>query len=54
MNKFLIIRILGNDLEGLHGSNQTLTNLKFTLENEPNFNNVDKVYLLNRIYDKKN
>lgn len=53
MNKILIMRILGNDLEGLHGSNQTLTNLKFTLENEPNFNNVDKVYLLNRIYDKK-
>lgn len=53
MNKILIMRILGNDLEGLHGSNQTLTNLKFTLENEPNFNNVDKVYLLNRIYDKQ-
>jgi hypothetical protein len=53
MNKFLIIRILGNDLEGLHGSNQTLTNLKFTLEHEPNFENVDKIYLLNRIYDTK-
>ena len=28
----LIIRILGNDLSGLHGTDQTLTNLKFTLE----------------------
>lgn len=53
MNNFLIIRILGNDLEGLHGSNQTITNLKFTLEHEPNFENVDKIYLLNRIYDTK-
>ena len=52
----LIIRILGNDLSGLHGENQTYNNLKFTLENEPEFENTDKVFLLNRIYnqEKKN
>ena len=31
---YLIIRILGNDLNGLHGNNQTITNLEFTLKNE--------------------
>ena len=52
----LIIRILGNDLSGLHGENQTYNNLKFTLENEPEFKNTDKIFLLNRIYnqEKKN
>lgn len=47
----LIIRILGNDLSGLHGFDQTLTNLKFTLEHEPKFPNTKKMFLLNRIYD---
>ena len=47
----LIIRILGNDLSGLHGSDQTITNLKFTLEHEPNFPNTKKLFLLNRIYN---
>ena len=51
--KLLIIRILGNDLPSIHGSNQTLNNLKFTLENESKFPNTDKIYLLNRIYDNK-
>ena len=32
--KFLIVRILGNDLRNLHGNTQTFHNLKFTLENE--------------------
>ena len=51
MNKILLFRILGNDLSGLHGENQTFTNLKFTLENEPDFLNTDKMFLLNRIID---
>ena len=50
MVKILIIRILGNDLEGLHGQNQTLDNLKFTLENEPKFPNCKKMFLLNRMH----
>lgn len=41
--KLLIIRILGNDLPSIHGSNQTLNNLKFTLENESKFPNTDKI-----------
>ena len=51
--KILLFRILGNDLPSIHGSNQTLNNLKFTLENESKFPNTDKIYLLNRIYDNK-
>lgn len=49
----LIIRILGNDLSGLHGSRQTIDNLKFTLEHEPNFPNTKKIFLINRIYNTK-
>ena len=46
---YLLFRILGNDLNGLHGENQTYNNLKFTLENEPEFKNTHKIFLLNRI-----
>ena len=49
----VIIRILGNDLNGIHGNEQTYNNLKFTLENEYPFENTNKIYILNRIYDKK-
>ncbi|GAA4282084.1 hypothetical protein [Gaetbulibacter aestuarii] len=56
MKKNLIFRILGNDLQDLHGNNQTLKNLEFTLKNEEEFPDTEKMYLLNRIYDlsKKN
>jgi len=47
--KYLIIRILGNDLEGLHGNNQTIKNLEFTLKNEYMFNDSKKIFILNRI-----
>jgi len=50
--KFLIIRMLGNDMPNIHHKYQTLKNLEFTLKNESNFKNTDKIYLLNRIYDK--
>ena len=53
MNKYLLFRILGNDLYGLHGENQTYNNLKFTLKYEPEFKYTDKIFLLNRIYNKK-
>ena len=45
----IIIRILGNDLNGIHSNNQTIENLKFTLINENEFVNTDKLYILNRI-----
>ena len=51
--KIVIMRILGNDLEGLHGSHQTITNLEFTIKYEESFLNTDKVYLLNRIYSEQ-
>ena len=50
--KFLLIRILGNDLNGIHGNNQTINNLQFTLENEYTFNNTKKMFVLNRIISK--
>ncbi len=49
--KYLIIRMLGNDLVGLHHPKQTLKNLTFTLEHEPDFPHTDKVFVLNRIFD---
>ena len=50
--KYLLIRMLGNDLESLHGSEQTYINLDFTIKYEYNFDNTDKIYVLNRIVDK--
>ena len=54
-NKKIIIRILGNDLDLIHGDNQTYDNLLFTLDNEPMFENTDKLFILNKIVndDKK-
>ena len=52
MSDIIIIRILGNDLK-MHDDNQTYNNLKFTLENEHNFNNTDKLYILNKIINTK-
>jgi len=55
----LIIRILGNDLSSLHSKDQTYNNLKFTFENETDFNKltnkykIDYLYILNRIYSKE-
>ena len=49
INMNIIIRILGNDLNGIHSNNQTIENLKFTLINENEFVNTDKLYILNRI-----
>ena len=51
--KYLIFRILGNDLEGLHGTNQTILNLEFTLKNESIFDNCKKMFILNRIISKE-
>ncbi len=42
-------RILGNDLSGRHGEDQTISNLKFILENESEFKNCSKWWVLNRI-----
>ncbi len=42
---------LGNDLPPRHQLGQTLSNLQFILENEPNFPNCTKYWVLNRIVD---
>ncbi|KAJ3389204.1 hypothetical protein HDU92_001143 [Lobulomyces angularis] len=48
-----LYRILGNDLPPRHKIGQTLSNLKFILKHEENFNNCEKWWVLNRIVDKK-
>ena len=45
-----IIRILGNNVNSVHSDTQTYDNLKFTLENEPNFENCDKIWILTQNY----
>eukprot|EP01084_Bolivina_argentea_P201625 344623_1 len=52
-SQYLLIRILGNDLQGLHGKQQTIENVKFTLKYETNFKDTLKLYVLNKIYDNK-
>ncbi|NCC83760.1 MAG: glycosyltransferase [Clostridia bacterium] len=49
--RYALIRILGNDLPMRHSENQTYNNLKFTLENESEFDNCIKLWILNRITD---
>jgi hypothetical protein len=49
----VIYRILGNDLPPRHSLNQTVTNLLFILENEPSFENVTKIWILNRIVNNE-
>tara|TARA_Y100000741_G_scaffold325998_1_gene277808 strand:+ start:1140 stop:2042 length:903 start_codon:yes stop_codon:yes gene_type:complete len=51
--KFGVARILGNDLDGMHGTNQTYENLKFTLQHEKLGNDTQVIYFLNRIVNLK-
>lgn len=48
----VLVRIVGNDLYPRHGSGQTLRNLAFILDNEPDFPGCRKVFVLNRIFDE--
>lgn len=48
---FALYRILGNDLEPRHSVGQTITNLRFILENEEEFAGVEKRWIVNRIAD---
>lgn len=45
----VLYRILGNDLLPRYSSGQTLANLRFTLEHEPELPGLEKRWLLNRI-----
>ncbi len=49
--KFLIARIMGNDLYPRHGQGQMLANLRFILENEADFDDCTKLFVLNKIFD---
>ncbi|ORZ23020.1 hypothetical protein BCR42DRAFT_318335 [Absidia repens] len=50
----ILYRIIGNDLPPRHKEGQTLSNLQFILEHEPEFPNTRKIFLLNRISNTAN
>jgi glycosyltransferase involved in cell wall biosynthesis len=52
-SSYALIRILGNDLPGLHNESQTIDNLNFILSNEAEFDKCEKIWILNRIVDIK-
>ncbi len=49
---FALYRILGNDLPPRHRPGQTLANLEFCLEHEPEFEDCQKWWVVNRIFDE--
>lgn len=53
-DQIILYRIIGNDLPPRHKEGQTLSNLQFILDHEPNFPNTQKLFLLNRINDPEN
>lgn len=48
---FVLYRIIGNDLPPRHVEGQSIANLRFILDNEPEFPAVTKRWVLNRIVD---
>ena len=50
-SKYVIIRIISNDLPPRHGKGQSLKNLRFILENEPEFENCTKFWIINKIFN---
>lgn len=48
-HEFLIVRILGNDLQPRHDERQTIDNLRFILDNEADFPGARKLFIVNRI-----
>jgi hypothetical protein len=46
-----LFRIIGNDLPPRHSPGQTLSNLKFILDHEPDFEGCEKIWILNRLVD---
>ncbi len=49
---FLLVRVIGNDLEPRHRSGQSRENVEFMLRNEPAFPNTTKFWVVNRILDE--
>ncbi|SFB83599.1 TPR repeat-containing protein [Marinospirillum celere] len=50
---FCLVRIIGNDLYPRHKKGQSRKNIKFILENEPEYSGLEKMWIVNRIFDKK-
>jgi hypothetical protein len=48
-DRFVLYRIIGNDLYPRHDAGQSLANLRFVLEHEPALEGCEKRWLLNRI-----
>jgi hypothetical protein len=48
-DRFVLYRIIGNDLYPRHDAGQSLANLRFVLEHEPDLEGCEKRWLLNRI-----
>ncbi|KAF8977317.1 hypothetical protein BGZ46_007485 [Entomortierella lignicola] len=51
-DSIVLYRILGNDLPPRHRPGQTLSNVRFILEHEPQFEKTRKLWVLNRIVDQ--
>ena len=51
-SRFVLYRIIGNDLYPRHNEGQSLANLRFILEHESQFEGCEKRWLLNRIRDQ--
>jgi len=51
--KYILYRILGNDLPPRHRKGQTLANLRTILGNEPDFPGLEKHWVLNKIIDPR-
>ncbi len=52
-DSFALCRIIGNDLAPRHKKGQSISNVRFILENEPEFENCTKIWLLNRIFNSE-
>ena len=50
-DSFVLYRIIGNDLYPRHSKGQSRDNVSFILNNEPAFENCEKRWIVNRIFD---
>ncbi|WP_204352615.1 alginate lyase family protein [Salinicola halophilus] len=51
--RFVLYRIIGNDLEPRHARGQSRANLRFILENEPSLDGCEKRFIVNRIVNSQ-
>ncbi|TPJ56522.1 alginate lyase family protein [Mesorhizobium sp. B2-7-1] len=53
LDSFMLVRIIGNDLEPRHRKGQSYDNVRFILDNEAEFPDCEKFWIVNRIVDPK-